>query len=630
MDVYSPVGDMITIAICVVLLVLLLCSYIRRTRSFRIFLLIIGFLILAAGTSIANRLMLDSWNPSLTVPVCAARVVMHTSLYAIFHLFVLYIADVTRLNRKEARIATLAAGVLLVAFVLFELIGIFTGIGFRIDADGTVHTGVSAFSFGYLLFVALNVVMLFRVRSRIYNRVMNGFFFTVILAVVLNLAQRINGRSSYTVVSFLFPVLAMLYFMHSNPYDTQIGAVDVNAMEDYIHTARSRRQPFGFMSLFLPSFEADKSEIPEDLQAVMRKVAAEAFRSSVLFHVGRGHYILAYPKDKNPDEDSRIREVLTFFSKQYAKYRYDYKIVIGQSVDKAISSVDYVSFIRNIHHSMQENTIYTVESHDSSAYDRYEYILAELADIHAKRDPDDPRVLVYCQPVYNLELKRYDTAEALMRLHLEKIGIVYPNDFIHVAEENGYIHVLTEIILHKTCEGIRRLTAEGFSFSRISVNVSAQEFKESGFCDDILEIIRESDVPADRVAIELTESENGSDFLVAQEKISELKERGICFYLDDFGTGYSSMERIMQLPFDIIKFDRSLVIASATDPKAAAMVRSMAQLFRDLDYSVLYEGIETTTDEERCSGMSASYLQGYKYSRPVPLEEMGQFFSREN
>jgi len=277
---------------------------------------------------------------------------------------------------------------------------------------------------------------------------------------------------------------------------------------------------------------------------------------------------------------------------------------------------------------MKENTIHRIEEKDFAAYNRQEYILKELVDIYHHRNLNDSRVLVYCQPVYNIALRRYDTAEALMRLDLPETGIIFPDEFIPLAEKNGYIHVLTEIILNKTCREARRLAEEGYSFSRISVNVSAQELKGTYFCRDISQIIRNADVPGDRVALELTESQDESDFLVMEEKIRELKSMGITFYLDDFGTGYSSLERIMQLPFDIIKFDRSLVVASGASDKSEQIVRNMARLFAEMDFSVLYEGVETEKDEKRCVGMSASYLQGYKYSRPVPISGLRDFFTR--
>ena len=84
----------------------------------------------------------------------------------------------------------------------------------------------------------------------------------------------------------------------------------------------------------------------------------------------------------------------------------------------------------------------------------------------------------------------------------------------------------------------------------------------------------------------------------------------------------------MELPFDIIKFDRSLVIASGTGERSERIVENLAHMFRDMDYSVLYEGVEDDVDEERCREMSASYLQGYKYSRPVPIERLRDFLQK--
>ena len=277
---------------------------------------------------------------------------------------------------------------------------------------------------------------------------------------------------------------------------------------------------------------------------------------------------------------------------------------------------------------MPENSIHRVGPDDISSFSREEYILQQLMDISAKRDVNDPRVLAFCQPVFNLQTGRFDTAEALMRLKLDETGLVFPDQFIPLAEDHGCIHALTEIILNKTCREIQSLIREGFAITRISVNVSVLELKDTEFCGDVRRIIGENHISGEKIAIELTESRNESDFMIMKEKIQELREQGIKFYLDDFGTGYSNMERIMELPFDIIKFDRSLVIASGTGERSEKIVENLAHLFKDMEYSVLYEGVEDDTDEERCKEMSASYLQGYKYSRPVPIEELRKFLPK--
>ncbi len=163
---------------------------------------------------------------------------------------------------------------------------------------------------------------------------------------------------------------------------------------------------------------------------------------------------------------------------------------------------------------------------------------------------------------------------------------------------------------------------------RISVNVSVPEFRNENFTKDIEDIIKNSGIPDGKVAIEITESQSDSDFLNINRILDELKDCGMKFYLDDFGTGFSNMERILKLPFDIIKFDRSMVMAGRTDKRSEEIVRRLAGMFSDLEYSVLYEGIEDEEDEKRCIEMSASYLQGYKYSKPIPIGDLRKFFSK--
>ena len=110
--------------------------------------------------------------------------------------------------------------------------------------------------------------------------------------------------------------------------------------------------------------------------------------------------------------------ILEAFHAQHARFRNDYKIVIGDSVDRISARNDYVHLIRTVLRDMKENTIHRIEEKDFAAYNRQEYILKELVDIYHHRNLNDSRVLVYCQPVYNIALRRYDTAEALMRLDL--------------------------------------------------------------------------------------------------------------------------------------------------------------------------------------------------------------------
>ena len=628
MDNYSPSGDVAVIAICLVMIILLMTSYVSRTRSLRIFMTVIGLLIGAALVNIGYHGLLAKGDPAFFHLAYAMRITYHALLLTVLFLFVLYTTVVSGLEHRKGRIIAILSTVLLVGIVGTDIVRAIRVVGFQITDGGMVIHKTNLFMIGYVLYIILLAALMFRVQGLLYRRVMYGFFGTMVISVGIRFAQLAMNQSSLTTMTFLFPVIAMLYILHSNPYNVTLGTVDIRAMEDMVRNMYARKAPFVFLSMSLPEYDAEGKELPEDIRATVRNFSGNYFRGGVLFQIGNGHVVLMAPVRRNPDYEQRIERILKTFDEAYQRFHIRYKIVIGESVEEISRKNEYVSLIRSVQRNQRDNTVYRIGPGDIARFNREEYILRELTDIYKKQDVEDPRVLAFCQPVYNIQTGRFDTAEALMRLKLDEAGLVFPDQFIPLAENHGFIHVLTEIILNKTCREIRHLMEEGYEISRISVNVSALELKDEGFCGDISHIIGDNSISGDKIAIELTESRSEADFFIMKEKIETLRRQGIQFYLDDFGTGYSNMERIMELPFDIIKFDRSLVVASGTDERSEKIVENLAHMFRDMDYSVLYEGVEDDVDENRCREMSASYLQGYKYSHPVPIERLREYLPK--
>ena len=627
-DNYSPVGDITVIATGFVILILLFTSYVNKTRSFYLYLNIVAYLLLAAFCDVIFHNIYANTTDGNYLWVYVFRCLYHVFLFSILLLYVVYIVELQNLEMDRKIRVKIASTIIYLTVMVVDIVTAINGRGFRIHEGGVVVSRVNIFMIGYLALVGVILFLMIVYRDRVFKYVMYGFYGTMAVAFMVLLLQGRHGQSSFTVVSFLFPTIGMLYLVHSNPYDIELGAINAAALKNMVEYNYKKNDDLIFMSLLLPEFDSEGAVLPKGLQETIRRFSGEFFHGAVLFQISNGHVILMAKKKNNPDYENKINKILNAFNEEYEKFHFDYKVVLGESIDEISRRNEYVSFIKSIQHHMKLNDIHMVEYDDVAQFDRYEQILEELGDIYRRRDLRDSRVLAYCQPVFNIKTGKYDTAEALMRLKLPEVGMVFPDQFIHLAEENGYIHVLTEIILQKTCDEIRHLISEGYEVNRISVNVAVSEMKADTFTDDIHRIIDESGIPEEKVAIEITESQTESDFMIMKSKIEELKHKGIKFYLDDFGTGYSNMERIMELPFDIIKFDRSLVIASGTDSRSEKMVGSLANMFSELNYSVLYEGVENEIDEKKCISMSASYLQGYKYSRPVPIIELKNFFSK--
>lgn len=627
-DNYTAVGDIVVLAICFVIGILVATSYNTKTKTFKLFLNMVLYLGLAA----LSDMVLHDYYAHITdgnyTPVYVIRVIYHAMLFSLFLIYVVYLVVMMNLERREVvPVMSVATGIYGIV-ILSDIILTVTGKGFKINDEGAAVYGINVFIIGYIAFVTMIVFLILKYRDRVYQKSVIGLFGTMAISFFILYNQGRHGQASFTVATFLFPVLAIMYLLHSNPYNVETGTVNASAFKDAIRYNFEKKIEFFFISMYLPDFHAEAKELPAELKAEIRRFPSAFFRKSVLFEISNGHLFLMVPKKGNPKCEEGLKKIVEAFNADYEKYKFDYKLVKGKSIEEISRRNEYLSLVRNIMRHMPMNSLHEITDEDVKAFDRSEDILVQLEDIYKKGNLDDERVLVYCQPVLNIKTGKYDTAEALMRLRLPELGMVFPDQFIPLAEDMGFIHALTRIITYKTCAAVQSLLAEGYEVKRISVNVSMSDLRDEDFARELSEIIESSSIPNGKIAIEVTESQTESDFNSLKSMIEQLKDTGIKFYLDDFGTGYSNMERIMNLPFDIIKFDRSLVIASQVDKRSEEIVGKLAGMFAELHYSVLYEGIEDEADEKRCINMYASYLQGYKYSKPIPIEELRNFFSK--
>ena len=422
----------------------------------------------------------------------------------------------------------------------------------------------------------------------------------------------------------MLPLICIIFIFHSNPFDLNTGAATDTYFYHSMDSAHEHHKSLVIISCLISNFSHNLMESKE-MRYEYYHFFRQHVRRGVLYRLENGRLVLTFPKTADLHEDKTINRMLESFKESHKKFQLDYRIIVAETNTEIKNSMNYIRLMEEIERVMPVNTIHYLEPADMERFYGSSYILSELEDIVSKKKLDDERVLVYCQPVFNINTGTYDTAEALMRLKLPKIGMVFPDQFIPIAEQSGHIHTLSLIILNKTCAAIHKLLEQGYDIQRISVNFSTLDIRYDSFCSDVQKIISYNQIPFTKVAIEITESRSEADFNIMKAKVLELQQLGIKFYLDDFGTGYSNFERIMEIPFDIIKFDRSMTIESAKNATSYYMVSTFANMFSQLHYAVLFEGIENDTDEINCVNMSAKYLQGYKYSKPIPIEELSRF-----
>lgn len=238
------------------------------------------------------------------------------------------------------------------------------------------------------------------------------------------------------------------------------------------------------------------------------------------------------------------------------------------------------------------------------------------------------QLLLYYQPQVR-GTRELTGAEALIRWCHPERGMVSPLEFISLAEENGLILPIGQWVLHEACTQLARWAEQpDFCQLTIAVNVSARQFRQTGFVDQVLGVLAQTGADPHRLKLELTESLLVQDVDQVIEKMSLLKQRGVSFSLDDFGTGYSSLSYLKLLPLDQLKIDASFVRDVLLDPNDASIAKTIVALARSLDLAVIAEGVETEAQRAFLSNSGCYDCQGYLFSRPIPLADFEQFGRR--
>lgn len=235
-------------------------------------------------------------------------------------------------------------------------------------------------------------------------------------------------------------------------------------------------------------------------------------------------------------------------------------------------------------------------------------------------------LVVYYQPVIGVVSREMTCAEALVRWKHPELGLLDPKQFIHLAENTGYIAAIDEWVLKIVCAQTRAWLDAGLDPGCITVNLSAREFQDPYLVMKFSGILKEAGMPPQRLNIEITESLAMSDIERTIYRLNELAKMGVGVSIDDFGTGYSSLSQLKRLPIQKLKIDRSFVKDIAHDSEDRAIIKAVTAMAHSLSMRVLAEGVETDDQLSSLRTADCDEAQGYLISRALPADEFEKAF----
>lgn len=292
-------------------------------------------------------------------------------------------------------------------------------------------------------------------------------------------------------------------------------------------------------------------------------------------------------------------------------------IVYGQKLGTSGLMLEYAEYLESL--SMQNGMIEVIQD-DQQTMDGFLYNKKVEQYLHTAIAQD--LFEVYYQPVYSTAKNDFVTLEALSRLHHPELGWIAPDVFIQIAEKNHMIEQITDLQFKRVCMFINEHRDLMKKLFNIKVNLSSLDLVRSDCSSHFIRMMDDMDIHHDWIQFEITETVATEYNAGLGMVIDGFMAAGVRLCLDDFGSGYANLNTVMRLPFSAIKIDRTLLFDICNDKKRAMFYQSIVETFHRMGYVIVSEGVETEEEMSLLSSWGVDMIQGYYFSRPLPVDEL--------
>lgn len=358
--------------------------------------------------------------------------------------------------------------------------------------------------------------------------------------------------------------------------------------------------------------------------AVAHRLSSLVRASDTVGRIGGDEFIVVMPEVDNIGQVQALAQrILDALSQPFALFGGE--VWSGASIGLVLAPKDGLDRQELVRKA--DIALYEAKSGGRGKYRQFERVMDESIRTRQSIAADLRTALqsyqglaVWYQPLMDIDGKNMVGVEALLRWDHPTRGAIPPGDFIAIAEETGLIIPLGEWVLREAC-----LTQQRFPDLMVAVNVSPVQFRATGFVARMIDIVRECGGDPQRIELEITEGVLIEDEHEARAIIIALREAGFRIALDDFGTGYSSLNYLSTFPVDKIKIDRSFTQSLGVAENSVAIIESVVKLGHAMGLTVTAEGVETTGQMSALADAGCNQLQGYLFSKAVPLERLGDW-----
>lgn len=505
--------------------------------------------------------------------------------------------------------------VTLIVMMVEDIAVVFLPIAYYCE-NGQIYTYDLAVQCTYYFtipFVLATIVVTVVFRNKINRRRLKAVAAWMSLWFVASVIQYLNNE--LLLVGFACSLgMIIIFVMLENPegnYDRQFGFFNSYALGEFLKQRYATRETFGAIVFLLPErIEQDPTLLKSALGFLQH------YKGMFVFRRGGAEIVAAY------SHGLEARNVADAFDSRFRSVIHDYNIVLIPDAHLLESNVNLFNVVESAKAKL---------SHMSRKY-RFDVTRDVIADYFHKGQVEqeiisaiaEDRVDVYLQPIFSCKTGGFASAEALVRIHKRDGSMLFPGSFIPVAEETGRIVEIGDIVFDKTCAFLKEYR-DKLGLKYIEINLSVVQCEKTNLADKIIETIEKYEIDPSWINLEITESAAIAHSTLFMGNMRKLLDYGVTFSLDDFGKGESNLMYLIEMPVSIVKFDIDMMKSYHSDAKAHQVIDAAIAMVHSIGLHIVAEGIETADEMEDTRKNGIDYIQGYYFSKPLPMDTFAGF-----
>lgn len=400
----------------------------------------------------------------------------------------------------------------------------------------------------------------------------------------------------------------------------------------YVDEAKKAKAEGAILYLDLDDFKRINDGLGHQYGDMLLKNIAHSLQrvggiEDTCYRMGGDEFVIIVPKDGFPMLDHILGGISEIFSRPWFLKDADYYCTMSMGVACFPSDGDSVQDLVK----KADIAMYEAKRGGKNRYMKYR----EGTDFHSEKCLDMEKNMrdatvggcrefeVYYQPIIDLRKENSPCtgAEALIRWNNAELGFIPPSEFIPLAEYLGLINPIGNYVLMEACKRCKYWNDHEYPEYKVNVNLSVVQLLQPDIVRIVEEAVRDTGITPANLTLEVTESLAINDMERMKDILNHIKKMGVRIALDDFGTGYSSLNHIREIPFDVIKVDRSFIKDLEEDAHARSFIKMVAQLAREIGVNICMEGVETKEQSRILADMNVDLVQGYYFDRPLSRME---------